>query len=334
MLHPDEYVYYNAFVGGTHGARGAVQARLLGQFLRRGGRRRWRTLCARNTAPISWTTISPSSACGPPVSAAYYFPPNFIFTPDRDNAQFVIAFTKDDCDKTVTGKEIYRVERMGTLLSLVLDRRAIGWRRTGMPPAAAARAERTPWNAANTSAWLLSRTADVVVPRPCTANLISAWLGARSAARRRRTPARCRLRHRRIPGAAGRAPGRARFGAGIDRDALACRFARGKRRHGRCRLDRRVAFRRRELRRRLQRRRAVPSAASSQRGARGKCAAASSPAASLVLNLPAYRWLYSAHDRAVDNVRRYGRAEVAAAPGRGGLRPTSGRAIGTPCSFP
>ncbi len=32
----------------------------------------------------------------------------------------------------------------------------------------------------------------------------------------------------------------------------------------------------------------------------------------LVLNLPAYRWLYSAHDRAVDIARRYARAEVQA----------------------
>lgn len=30
----------------------------------------------------------------------------------------------------------------------------------------------------------------------------------------------------------------------------------------------------------------------------------------LVLNLPAYRWLFSSHDRAVDNVRRYTRSEV------------------------
>lgn len=30
----------------------------------------------------------------------------------------------------------------------------------------------------------------------------------------------------------------------------------------------------------------------------------------LVLNLPAYRWLFSAHDVAVDNARRFGRAET------------------------
>lgn len=34
------------------------------------------------------------------------------------------------------------------------------------------------------------------------------------------------------------------------------------------------------------------------------------PGGILVLNLPAYRWLYSAHDAAVANARRYGRDEV------------------------
>ena len=34
------------------------------------------------------------------------------------------------------------------------------------------------------------------------------------------------------------------------------------------------------------------------------------PGGVLVLNLPAYRWLYSAHDAAVANARRYGRSEV------------------------
>ncbi len=47
------------------------------------------------------------------------------------------------------------------------------------------------------------------------------------------------------------------------------------------------------------------------------------PGGVLVLNLPAYRWLFSAHDIAVDNVRRYGRGEVIdllAAAGFAGIR--------------
>jgi len=36
------------------------------------------------------------------------------------------------------------------------------------------------------------------------------------------------------------------------------------------------------------------------------------PGGVVILNLPAYRWLYSAHDIAVDNARRFGRQELAA----------------------
>src|SRR5262249_48075218 len=34
------------------------------------------------------------------------------------------------------------------------------------------------------------------------------------------------------------------------------------------------------------------------------------PGGLIVLNLPAYRWLFSGHDRAVDNVRRFGAGET------------------------
>lgn len=44
------------------------------------------------------------------------------------------------------------------------------------------------------------------------------------------------------------------------------------------------------------------------------------PGGVLVLNLPAFRWLASAHDRAVHNARRYTRAEVATMLAEGGFR--------------
>jgi SAM-dependent methyltransferase len=47
------------------------------------------------------------------------------------------------------------------------------------------------------------------------------------------------------------------------------------------------------------------------------------PGGVLVLNLPAYRWLYSAHDVAVDNARRFARGELTrllAAAGFAGIR--------------
>ena len=150
-------------------------------------------------------------------------------------------------------------------------------------------------------------------------NLIQAWLGlaARRGGGERLLDAGCgtggflaRLGEAR-PGA---------FCAGIDRDALACRFARGK---GAKVVQGSVG--------------ALPFAGGSfdavfsadvlchggvdQREALREMRRCLKPGGLLVLNLPAYRWLYSAHDRAVDNVRRYGRAEVAALLAEAGLRP-------------
>ena len=124
MLHPDQYVYYNAFVGGVEGAQHkfkldywansyaeAVQG--LEDYV---ARRIWcRFRRARFTVAV----------CGPPISAGYYFPPNFRFVRDRARADFFVAFTKDNCERSLPGRPIYRVERMGALLSLVLDRRGL-----------------------------------------------------------------------------------------------------------------------------------------------------------------------------------------------------------------
>ncbi|HZL59973.1 MAG TPA: glycosyltransferase family 39 protein [Stellaceae bacterium] len=124
LLHPDEYVYYNALIGGTRGAQGLFKLDYWANSYAEAVQALEDYLHAEYGADFMDQDFT-VFACGPPNSAAYYFPPNFIFTPDRNNAQFIIAFTKDDCDKAVPGKEIFRVERMGTLLSVVLDRRAI-----------------------------------------------------------------------------------------------------------------------------------------------------------------------------------------------------------------
>ncbi len=123
-LHPDEYVYYNAFIGGTEGAQGLFKldywANSYAEAVH-GLREHLKAEYGADFMDHDFTV----AVCGPPGSAAYYFPSNFIYTADRDNADFFIAFTKDDCDKSLPGTEIYRVERLGTLLSLVLDRRDI-----------------------------------------------------------------------------------------------------------------------------------------------------------------------------------------------------------------
>ena len=123
MLHPNQYVYYNALVGGVEGAQRKFKLDY------------WANSYAEAVQGLQsylYTVYGPDfedheftvAVCGPPISADYYFPANFRFTNQRTKADFFIAFTKDNCDRSLPGRPVYRVERMGVLLSVVLDRRS------------------------------------------------------------------------------------------------------------------------------------------------------------------------------------------------------------------
>ena len=124
LLHPDQYVYYNAFVGGVDGAQRKFKidywANSYAEAVH-GLETYLQNEYGANFEDHEFTV----AVCGPPVSATYYFPGNFRFVHRRDKADFFIAFTKDNCDRVLPGRPIYRVERMGALLSVVLDRRDI-----------------------------------------------------------------------------------------------------------------------------------------------------------------------------------------------------------------
>jgi hypothetical protein len=124
MLHPNQYIYYNAFVGGVEGAQRKFKldywANSYAEAVQ-GLERYLITAYALDFEDREFTV----GVCGPPISADYYFPANFRYTRQRAQADFFIAFTKDNCDRALPGRSVYRVERMGALLSVVLDRRAI-----------------------------------------------------------------------------------------------------------------------------------------------------------------------------------------------------------------
>jgi hypothetical protein len=124
LLHPDQYVYYNAFVGGVDGAQKKFKIDYWANSYAEAVRGLETYLQNEYGADFEEREFT-IGVCGPPVSAAYYFPGNFRFVHRRDRADFFIAFTKDNCDRALPGRPIYRVERMGALLSLVLDRRDI-----------------------------------------------------------------------------------------------------------------------------------------------------------------------------------------------------------------
>lgn len=123
MLHPDEYVYYNAFVGGIDGAQRKFKLDYWANSYAEAVHGLEDYLRSKYGAGFEKRKFT-VAVCGPPMSARYFFPKNFEFTKIRENADFFIAFTKDNCDRA-PGRPIYRVERMGVLLSLVLDRRNV-----------------------------------------------------------------------------------------------------------------------------------------------------------------------------------------------------------------
>ena len=124
MLHPDQYVYYNAFVGGIDGAQRKFKldywANSYAEAVR-GLEQKLRAQYGPDFEEHEFTV----AVCGPATPARYYFPGNFRLTYQREQAEFFIAFTKDNCDRSLRGTPLYRVERMGVLLSVVLDRREL-----------------------------------------------------------------------------------------------------------------------------------------------------------------------------------------------------------------
>jgi hypothetical protein len=124
MLHPDQYVYYNAFVGGTDGAQRKFKLDYWANSYAEAVRGLETYLRAEYGADFEDREFT-VAICGPPISAKYYFPDNFRVTHRREKADFFVAFTKDNCDRALPGRPVYRVERMGALLSVVLDRRDI-----------------------------------------------------------------------------------------------------------------------------------------------------------------------------------------------------------------
>lgn len=133
-LHPNEYVYYNALIGGTEGAEGLFKLDYWGNSYAeavRGLADRLREDYGDEFEERSFKV----RVCGPKAPASYYFPANFEMTGENDEADFVISMSayapagiktpEGECDTALAGREIYRVERLDALMSVVIDRRDV-----------------------------------------------------------------------------------------------------------------------------------------------------------------------------------------------------------------
>jgi len=125
-LHPYEYLYYNQMVGGLEGA----SRRFVTDY--------WVNIMPeaveelhdyldRTEPETAQTKPYKVAVCGERVSYEEYARPNlqWIKMYDWRLADFYIAPTHMNCDRTLAGKVVARIERMGVTIGVVKDRRAV-----------------------------------------------------------------------------------------------------------------------------------------------------------------------------------------------------------------
>jgi len=122
MLHPDQYVYFNGFVGGVAGAEHKFKLDYWANSYAEAVRGLENYLRKQYGADFEEREFT-VAIVGPPTPARYYFPSNFRQVLLPKDADFVIGFTLDDADRYLSDLPVYRVARMGALLSAVVDHR-------------------------------------------------------------------------------------------------------------------------------------------------------------------------------------------------------------------
>lgn len=121
-LHPYEYTYYNALVGGTKGAEDRWDMDYWGLSLREAVLRLADVVRAENEGePIR--RHYKVAVCGKEESAIYDFPPFLVFEEKWDRADFLIALTHDGCDRELPLPNLIVVERFGAPFVVVRDLR-------------------------------------------------------------------------------------------------------------------------------------------------------------------------------------------------------------------
>jgi hypothetical protein len=87
-LHPYEYVYFNALVGGLPGAAGRFETDYWAKSYKEAAE--WLRSRVEADPALTWSV----HACGPEWSAAYYFPANLELADDPASADYVVCFTR------------------------------------------------------------------------------------------------------------------------------------------------------------------------------------------------------------------------------------------------
>jgi hypothetical protein len=125
-LHPYEYLYFNAFVGGLPGAAGRYDTDYWANMMNEGVEDLERFLDRTEQKTILHSTYSVAicaEAKGFEVKAAG--DRRLVLTKDWRHADFFIAPTHMSCDQALNGKVIATISRLGVPIGVVKDRRNI-----------------------------------------------------------------------------------------------------------------------------------------------------------------------------------------------------------------
>lgn len=113
-LHPYQYIYYNALVGGLKGANRKYETDYWGASYKEAVE--WFNKNINNPNKTYYIATQ-----GDPLSSTYYFKKNMIFTDDYNKVNYIISFTRWNSDQKYTGKTIYKVEREGVPLVYIKE---------------------------------------------------------------------------------------------------------------------------------------------------------------------------------------------------------------------
>jgi hypothetical protein len=123
-LHPHQYVYYNLIAGGVRGADQRYEMDYWQNFAPEAMAKLQSYVEAENGGrlPVRTYTID---VCVSPWLVENYMPSNFRPSKDWREADFFVATTNAGCADASPGRVIIEVERMGVVLGVVKDRRAV-----------------------------------------------------------------------------------------------------------------------------------------------------------------------------------------------------------------
>jgi hypothetical protein len=120
-LHPYQYLFYNPLVGGLEGAQRRYVTDYWVNIMPEAVDDLEDYIAALDTGDRRYTV----AVCGERLPFENEAGPRLQWTEDWNTADFFIAPTHMNCDRALDGKVIARIARLGVLIGVVKDRRAL-----------------------------------------------------------------------------------------------------------------------------------------------------------------------------------------------------------------